>query len=184
MKYLTVYFSSLFFYIFSDEFYWILYQGPPTVILWHYKNVNLILVPVLQFFFFISGNCFFFFLVSQFFLLFCLLSMLLTLSISCCLFPVKFPSFLQQHFLKRHISQLRVHIKYWNDWRHIPYPISFKAVTRLLWANMSLFLSFFQMNAFWYKETVRKFFQSNFFFCFFSCFKRFAEKEGIKFILY
>ena len=56
MKHLTVYFSVLFFYIFSDEFYWILCQGSPAVILWRYKNVNLILAPEFHLFFFYFRN--------------------------------------------------------------------------------------------------------------------------------
>ena len=56
MKHLTVYFSDLFFYIFSDEFYWILCQGSPAVILWRYKNVNLILAPEFHLFFFYFRN--------------------------------------------------------------------------------------------------------------------------------
>ena len=38
------------FFIFSDEFYWIFYQGPPTVVLWYHKNVNLILAPRIFYF--------------------------------------------------------------------------------------------------------------------------------------
>ena len=49
-------FFDLFFYIFSDEFYWILCQGSPAVILWRYKNVNLILAPEFHLFFFYFRN--------------------------------------------------------------------------------------------------------------------------------
>ena len=45
-----------------------------------------------------------------------------SLSVFCCSFPVKFPSFFWADFLKRHISHLQAHIEPWNDWRHNSLP--------------------------------------------------------------
>lgn len=51
---------SFLFFIFSDEFYWILYQEP-EVIFQYYKNVNLILASIFLFFFFCFGKLIFLF---------------------------------------------------------------------------------------------------------------------------
>ena len=49
-------FLIYFFIFFQMNFYWILCQGSPAVILWHYKNVNLILAPEFHLFFFYFRN--------------------------------------------------------------------------------------------------------------------------------
>ena len=181
-KHLTIYFLICFFCIFSDEFYWIFYQGPPTVIFQRYKNVNLILAPRIFYFrnlisffqlfqnlqevsifrnlfirfyalmpssIFLSQSirtfppsvplmpCSFPFFLFHAFLSYsaslflfafpqCFLiqssSFIPSLSVFCCSFPVKFPSFFWADFLKRHISHLQAHIEPWNDWRHNSLP--------------------------------------------------------------
>ena len=103
----------------------------------HFSILILILLFLFQefyFLFFPAFPCFyiffiFFFLASRFFScsasLFqfafpqCFLiqssSFIPSLSVFCCSFPVKFPSFFWADFLKRHISHLQARMKPWND---------------------------------------------------------------------